>query len=327
LIAVITANVRIPAMVMGDLRAQLAACHTAERELGRLVARWGTDEVTRLMAGTLDHTDRLTGAALQNLPDGVFSFEDWIDDDGVDQGKPIRVFVTFSKSGKNIRADWTGSSPQVRGAINAMLSHTKAVTYCAVRSILPDDISANDGMFRAIEVVAPPGTICNVLPPGACAARGLTGFRMLDCAFGALAGLAPERVFAAGDGGLTGVAVGGYRADRRPFVYVEFTSSAWGGRPHADGLDGIANMLSNVTTPSVEVTEVEQPLQIRALEYVADRGGPGTFRGGTAIRRIYRFTEAAATLQVRSDRRTHLPYGLAGGAPGRPSSAWLRHDG
>jgi N-methylhydantoinase B len=134
-------------------------------------------------------------------------------------------------------------------------------------------------------------------------------------------------VFAAGDGGLTGVAVGGYHPDRKPFIYVEFTSSAWGGRPAADGLDGIANMLSNVTSPSVEVTEAEQPLQVQAVEFLTDRAGPGKHRGGTAIRRAYRFLGEEATLQLRSDRRAHTPYGLAGGANGAPSRTYMCRSG
>src|SRR6266542_6939210 len=147
------------------------------------------------MEEVIDHTERLTRAALRELPDGEWSFEDWIDDDGIDYGKPIRLFVTIRKSGDHMVVDWTGTNPQVKGAINNTLSFTKAASYCAVRSVLPPGIPNNEGVFRAIEVIAPAGTIANAVLPAACAARGLTGFRMVDCCFGALAMMVPERVF------------------------------------------------------------------------------------------------------------------------------------
>jgi N-methylhydantoinase B len=117
----------------------------------------------------------------------------------------------------------------VKGAINNTLSFTKSASYCAIRSILPNNIPNNEGVFRAIEVTAPPGTIANNVLPAACAARGLTGFRMIDVMFGALAKMLPDKVFACSDGGNTGISIGGYYADRKPFIYVDFTCAAWAG--------------------------------------------------------------------------------------------------
>ena len=173
--AFIERNVRLPVMVFGDLRAQLAACHTAETQFTELVARFGADRIGLYTREVMDYAERMTRTALEELPDGVYDFEDWIDDDGIDFAQPIRLYVSFTKKGGHIEADWTGSSPQVRGAINSTLSYTKAVTYCAVRSVLHGNIPDNEGMFRAIDVVAPPGTVTNVVLPGAVAARGLTG--------------------------------------------------------------------------------------------------------------------------------------------------------
>jgi N-methylhydantoinase B len=319
-------NVRVPVKVFGDLRAQLAACHIAERQFVELVTRHGADTVHLYMQEVIDYAERLTRAAIATLPDGVYSFEDWIDDDGIDFGKPIRLFVTLTKKGDTLTADWTGSSPQVKGAINNTLSYTKAASYCAIRSVLPPGIPNNEGVFRAIDVIAPPGTIANVVLPGATAARGLTGFRMVDCCFGALAMMVPDKVFAASDGGNTGVSIGGYYADRKPFIYVDFTCGTWGGRPFADGLDGNSNMFANMASTSVEITEAEHPIQILAYEFIADKAGAGKYRGGTPYRRDYRFLEAEGTLQVRSDRRTIRPYGLYGGYPGKPSRNYLNPD-
>lgn len=326
LFAFIEKNVRLPVKVFGDLRAQLAACHIAERQFLELVQRYGADTVTVYMQEVIDYAERLTRAAVRELPDGVYSFEDWIDDDGIDFGQPIRLFVTLTKQGESLRADWTGSSPQVKGAINNTLSFTQAATYCAIRSVLPAGIPNNEGVFRAIEVIAPPGTIANVVLPGACAARGLTGFRMVDCCFGALAMMVPDKVFAASDGGNTGISIGGYYADRNPFIYVDFTCGTWGGRPFADGLDGNSNIFANMASTSAEVTEAEHPIQLLSYEFVPDKAGAGKYRGGTPYRRDYRFLEAEGVLQVRADRRDFRPYGLYGGQPGKPSWNYLNPE-
>ena len=327
LFAFIEKNVRVPVKVFGDLRAQLAACHIAERQFLELVQRYGADMVQVYMQEVIDYAERLTRAAIRTLPDGVYSFEDWIDDDGIDVGKPIRLCVTLTKQGDSMTADWTGSAPQVKGAINNTLSFTKAATYCAIRSILPAGIPNNEGVFRAIEVIAPPGTIANAVLPAACAARGLTGFRMVDCCFGALAQMVPDQVFAASDGGNTGISLGGYTAERVPFIYVDFTCGTWGGRPFADGLDGNSNIFANMASTSVEITEAEHPIAILAYEFVPDKAGAGKYRGGTPYRRDYRFLEAEGVLQVRSDRRDFRPYGLYGGYPGQPSWNYLNPDG
>jgi N-methylhydantoinase B len=319
LFALIEKNVRLPGRVLGDLRAQLAACHVAETAFLRLVARHGPDGVKAYMDELIEYTDQLTRAALRALPDGTARFEDWIDDDGIDLGRPIPLTVTLTKAGDRLVADWTGSAPQVRGAINSTLSFTKAATFTCLKAVLPVDIPANAGFYRAIEVIAPPGTVANAVPPAATAARALTGFRMVDCCLGALAQLLPDRVPAASEGGNTGVSIGGYYPDRTPFIHVEFFCGAWGGRPWADGLDGNAHLFGNISLLPAEVCETESPAEILAVEFIEDSGGPGRFRGGAGFRRVYRFLADEGTLQVRSDRHTFRPYGLYGGQPGRPS--------
>src|SRR5207249_4417246 len=143
-------NVRVPVRVLGDIRAQLSACNIAEEAFLRLVHRQGAKQVKAYMEEVIEHTERLTRAVLRELPDGEWSFEDWIDDDGVDYGKPIRLYVTLRKRGGHMVVDWTGTNPQVKGAINNTLSFTKAASYTGVRSVLPQGIPNNEGVFRAI---------------------------------------------------------------------------------------------------------------------------------------------------------------------------------
>jgi N-methylhydantoinase B len=326
LFSLIEKNVRVPVKVFGDLRAQLAACHIAEQAVIELAAHYGAEKLATYMTELVDYAERMTRAALRGLPDGVYDFLDHIDDDGIDVGKPIPLKVTITKSGDAIAVDWTGSASQVKGAINNTLSYTKSASYCAIRSILPQNIPTNEGVFRAISVTAPEGTIANMVLPGACAARGLTGFRMVDCMFGALAKMLPAEVFAASDGGNTGVSIGGYYGDRSPFIYVDFTCCAWGARPYADGLDGNSHIYANMASQPIEVTETEQPLQITAYEFIQDAMGPGRFRGGAPFRREYKLLAEEAILQVRSDRRTFRPFGLYGGGPGKPSMNYLNPE-
>jgi len=136
----------------------------------------------------------------------------------------------------------------------------------------------------------------------------------------------PDRVMACSDGGNTGISIGGYYRDRTPFIYVDFTCCAWGGRPYADGLDGNSSIFGNMASQPVEVTESEQPIQITAYEFISDAMGPGRYRGGAPFRRDYRFLADEAILQVRSDRRVFRPYGLYGGGPGRPSMNYLNPE-
>jgi N-methylhydantoinase B len=215
-----------------------------------------------------------------------------------------------------MEVDWTGSAPQVKGAINNTWSYTAAMSFTAVKSVLSINMPNNDGVFRPIKVIAPPGTITHGKLPAACAARGLTGFRGVDCCFGALAKLYPGKVMAAGEGGNTGLTIGGYDKELRPFIYVDFLSGCWGGRPWADGLDGNTCMFANMASFSVEVIEAENPLEVLDYEFIPDSGGAGQFRGGMAQRKTWRMLADEGILQVRADRQVHRPYGLAGGDEG-----------
>ena len=319
-------NVRIPIQVLGDMRAQLSACTIAENQFLELVGRFGLETTRFYMGEVIDHTERLARAAIRKLPDGEFAFEDWVDDDGIDRDRAIRLLCKITKRDDAIKVDWAGSSEQVKGAINCTLSFTKAVSYAAIRSVLDFDIPCNEGLFRAIDVTAPPGTVTNMVLPAACAARGLTGFRMGDCVFGALAMMLKDEVGAASDGGNTGVSIGGYDKSRRPFIFVDFACGSWGGRPWGDGVQGNSNMFANMASQSVELIESQNPIQILRYELIPDRAGAGKYRGGVPYRRDYLFTEDEAVLQVRSDRRRFRPFGLYGGYAGRPSRNILNPD-
>jgi len=323
---IIERNVRVPRQVLGDVRAQLAACAAGEKGLLDLIGRYGAERFRSGVDALLDQAERLARNAIRAMPDGKYSFDDWIDDDGIDPG-PIRIRVTITVAGDKLTADFTGTAPQVRGAINSPLPFTKSAVYACVRHLIGGDPPNNEGYFRPIEVVALPATIVNPVMPAPVAARGLTGFRVANALFGALAKIAPDRVFACEMGGDTGISFGGYDAERQPFVFLEFLFGSWGGRPTKDGIDAAASAVVNFSNNPIEIVESEYPLMIERYGYVPDSGGPGKFRGGLALIRQYRFLAEEGILQLRTDRRAHVPYGLQGGRDGTPSMNLLWHDG
>jgi N-methylhydantoinase B len=324
---IIEKNVRVPDRVLGDIGAEYAACKVGEREMTRLFARYGRETTRGYLAALLDYAERVTRAEIARWPRGTYRFTDYLDSDGFsDAPVPLTVAITVHDDG-HLTCDWTGSAPQVKAALNSTLSFTKSCTYLSVRSVLRQDVPNNAGVFRCIDVIAPEGTILNPRLPGACAARALTGYRMLDVVLGALAQALPDRVPAAGEGGNTVLSMGGITADRRPFVLVDMITGAWGGRPDRDGMEAVTNPSQNMSNSPVEVLEAHHPIRVDDYGFVPDSCGPGRYRGGLGLRRRYTLLNDEATLQLRSDRMRYRPYGLAGGGAARGTRNVLNPDG
>ncbi|WP_431305612.1 hydantoinase B/oxoprolinase family protein [Sediminicoccus sp. BL-A-41-H5] len=321
--AMIGLNVRVPEIVLGDLRAQYAACQVGARELGALVHRYGVEGMRGHLAGLLDYAERMARAEIATWPVGIYRFTDHIDSDGLsEEPVPLTVAITVVGDG-TLKVDWAGSSPQVRAAINSTLSFTKSNSFLSVRCALRGDIPNNAGVFRCIEVTAPEGCVLNPISPAPVAARALTGYRVMDTMFGALAQIVPDIIPAAGEGGNTVVCLGGRHPDNRPFIIVDMISGCWGGRPDQDGIEAITNPSQNLSNTPIEVLERQHPVRIEEYALVPDSGGPGRFRGGMGLARSYRLLAEDAVLQLRADRLRFAPYGLDGGEPGGVAANWL----
>jgi N-methylhydantoinase B len=321
--ALIGLNVRVPDRVIGDLRAQYAACEVGAREIGRLADRHGAERLRDYLAALLDYAERMARQEIATWPKGVYRFTDHIDSDGLsDDPVPLSVAVTVRGDG-TLDVDWSGSAPQVRAAINSTLSFTKSNTFLSVRCALRGDIPNNAGVFRCISVRAPEASVLNPIAPAPVAARALTGYRVMDTMFGALAQIVPHIIPAAGEGGNTVVCLGGRHPDNRPFIIVDMISGCWGGRPDQDGIEAVTNPSQNLSNTPVEVLERQHPVRIEEYALVPDSGGPGRFRGGLGLRRSYRLLAGEAVLQLRADRLRFPPYGLDGGGTGAPSGNWL----
>jgi N-methylhydantoinase B len=321
-IRILEKNTRQPIEVIGDLRAQIAACRAGERGLIDILERYGTLESRRYLDELQVLSERLMRAELAALPEGVYAFEDFIDGFG-DEPEPLRIAVEIAIRGDEAWVDFKGSSPQVEAGLNCPPGLVYAAVYCAFRGIAGREIPNAGGYMRPIHVNVPVGSIVNPLLPAACGARGVVGYRVYDAVMGALAHVVPEKVIAPGEGGPSLIAIGGYQ-DGKPFVLAEVLVGCWGARAASDGLEGVSNPLANLSNQPIELVEADLPLRVRSYGLVADSGGPGKFRGGLAYERSYELLADDAVLTVRSDRRSHPPYGIQGGEAGAPSSNTIR---
>jgi N-methylhydantoinase B len=327
LFSLIRANVRLPDLVIGDLDAQHATCSLGERDFLRLAERHGIETLEAYFDRLIDYGEALTRKAIASWPDGTYRFTDFIDGDGFSLD-PIPICCAVTVAGDHLHVDFAGSSPQVRGAINSTFSFVKSSTYLTVRCALDHEVPNNAGVYRCITVTAPEGSILNPRMPAPVAARALTGYRVVDTVMGALAQIVPHKVMAAGEGGNTVVAIGGYQGEaREPFILVDMINGAWGGRADQDGIEGVTNPSQNMSNLPVETLESRYPIRVESYGLRPDSGGAGQFRGGLGLTRSYRLLADEAVLQMRADRTDHRPYGLFGGGPGAASRNFIAEPG
>ncbi len=318
-------SVRTPQEREGDLAAQMGACRVGEQRVLQLAAKYGMEKLGAWSKELLDYSERLVRAELRKMPAGEYCAEDWLDNDGVTD-EPIRIAVRLRidpKAGA-MEVDFAGSSPQVAGAVNAVLAITMSACFYVLRCLLAEDAPATEGILRPLTVRAPEGSIVNAQPPAAVAGGNVeTSQRIVDVLLRALAKAVPERVPAASAGTMSNVTIGG--VDSRtgePFAYYETAAGGMGARPGLDGIDGVHTHMTNSLNTPIEALEYAYPFRVRRYGYRRGSGGDGKFRGGDGlIREIELLGDAEVTLLA--DRRRFRPYGLAGGEDGAPGGAWV----
>jgi len=318
----ITINVRVPDLVLGDLQAQIVACEIGSREYKEMFENYGIETLNIYAQELQQYAESLARTEIEEIPDGNYKFVDYIDGLG-EKPDPIKLNVSLIVSGDQVVIDWTGSSPQVKGGINSPLPFTKAAAYTALRSIMSSDIPNCHGYTRPIKIIAPEGSITNPVLPAPCGARGITGLRMIDCLFGALSEAVPNRVAADGWGGPSLPTFASFR-DGKPFVFTETLMGTWGAIAYNDGQDGVPHMGGNQSNVPIEMIELDYPLRIEEYGLVKDTGGAGKYRGGLSVIRSYRALEDDIMLSIRSDKRKFPPHGLFGGKEGEPSMSILK---
>ncbi len=321
------ANVRTSEERAGDLWAQIAANNLGSRRLIELTNRYSLDQIEQAMRELLAYTERVTRALLEELPDGKYSFIDFLDDDGV-TSSPVEIKVTITIDHDEAVVDFTGTSSQREGSINAVFAITLSAVFFVFRSLLGIDIPDNTGVLIPIQVIAPPGTIVNALSPAPVAGGNVeTSQRIVDVLLGALAQACPDRIPAASQGTMNNVTIGGWDSLRnKPFTYYETIAGGVGARPTSDGPSGVHSHMTNTLNTPIEALEYAYPLRIRSYEIRRDSGGKGQHNGGDGlIRELEVLTESQLTLLT--ERRRFPPYGLAGGQAGKTGMNILIRDG
>jgi N-methylhydantoinase B/oxoprolinase/acetone carboxylase alpha subunit len=314
----ILANVRTPEEREGDLLAQVMAGRRGEDRLRAMVARYGLARVAGGAADLLDYTERVTRAMLRAIPDGEYCFEDFLDNDGITEDA-VRIAVTLRIRGESAEVDFTGSSAQAAGSVNANYAIAVSASMYCFRCLMEADVPYNAGLLRPIRVIAPDHSVVNADPPAAMAAGNVeTSQRITDTILGALAQAVPERIPAASSGTMNNLSFGGYDTLRkRPFAYYETIAGGMGASPRGPGLSAIHTHMTNSWNTPIEAFEHEYPVRVRAYRIRGGSGARGKHAGGDGIVRELQFLEDV-DLTILSDRRTRGPYGLAGGENGAP---------
>ncbi|MBS0560194.1 MAG: hydantoinase B/oxoprolinase family protein [Proteobacteria bacterium] len=330
--AIILANVRTPSERMGDLRAQVAANRRGAERMAALAAKYGTDELLRIMQEVLDYSERMMRAALAALPDGEASFEDVFDGDGVlapgaAADETFRVKLTIRKRGETVEADFAGSDPAVAGPMNAPLTVTASGVFCALKMIADPNstIPPNSGCWRPIRVTAPKGSVVNAQHPSPVVyANHEMSHRVADMVMAAMHGITPRTVMAGSQGTSAVVTFGGADPNTGArYVSYESIKGGFGARPVKDGISAVASTVSNMMNTPIEILEMSFPLRVEEYSLLPDSGGAGTWRGGLGVRRVWRVLGHQAHAAVCCERTVTPPFGLDGGLPGAPARVTL----
>lgn len=320
----ILANVRTPQERAGDLWAQIAANHRGSTRLVETLDHYGKKLTTDYMQELLNYTERMTRALLGRIPNGTYRFTDYLDDDGItDQSIPITVSITIEADSAIV--DFSGSSPQVEGSLNAVYAITLSAVYYVFRSLIGLDVPNNAGCLAPIQVIAPEGSIVNARHPAPVAGGNVeTSQRIVDVLLGALAPALPDKIPAASQGTMNNVTMGGWDEQRqRSFTYYETIGGGGGARPDKDGPSAIHSHMTNTLNTPIEALEFVYPLRVLRYQIRSGSGGEGKFRGGDGIIREIELL-CPAEINLISERRRFAPYGLNGGQPGLRGENLLR---
>jgi N-methylhydantoinase B/oxoprolinase/acetone carboxylase alpha subunit len=324
LVALLRQNVRIPDTVMGDLNAQIAACTVGARRLAELADRFGHDQLAVIWDELLARSERLTRQALAAIPPGTYRYVDFLDNDGIELDKPIRIEVAATVGNGAIEFDFTGTSPQVKGPMNCVPSGSLAAGCWAVRALTDPRIPTNGGCFRPIRLNLPKGTIVNPEEPAPVNARTSTIKRIAGAIVGALAPVLAGKVPAASAGELLVLAFGGRKASGEPFVVGELIAGGSGAGPERDGVDAIETDATNCMNLPAEALEMEAPIRLHRVALRKGSGGDGEWRGGLGLVREYEVLDGELSFSHRGERHFSAAAGLLGGGPGAMARSTIR---
>jgi N-methylhydantoinase B len=312
------------AVTEGDFSAQVSANRSGVRRVEELVQAMGVQAYQEGLRELNAYGERMARAALAKLPDGMYRFSDYMEDDG--QGRrdiPVQVALTIRAGA--VHVDFAGTAAQVPGNINCPLSVAAAAVFYVFRCLMDERTPACAGSFRCLEISAPEGCLVNARPPAAVAAGNVeTSSRIVDVILGALAEAVPERVAAASQGTMNNLAMGA-RGEAVSWDYYETLAGGMGAGRHGGGLNAVQTHMTNTLNTPVEVLESAYPLRVRRYALRRGSGGAGARCGGDGLVREYEFL-APTQLTLLTERRRLAPWGLAGGRAGAPGCNWLNGE-
>lgn len=327
LVQLLRLNVRIPDTVMGDLRAQVAACTVGSRRLVALAATHGNERLAAMVRVLIDRSEQLTRRALSALPGGTWRYVGHLDNDGIDLERRIRIEVAVTTLDGGITFDFTGTDAQVKGPFNCVPSGSQAAAYFIVRALTDASVPTNGGCFRPVQLVLPPGSVVNPRAPAPVNSRAVTIKLIANCMIGALAQAVPDRV-PAFNANQHVLSFGGTRPDGSNFVVGEVICGGSGARAGADGVDVLDCDATNGMNMPIEAMEIDFPLRMIRYELRPDSGGAGRFRGGLGVVREYEVTGDEVRLTHRGENHRARVPGSAGGESGASArSSIVRTDG
>jgi N-methylhydantoinase B len=327
LVDIIRQNVRLPSRAMGDLRAQVTAVKTGERRFLELVERYGREGVLDGIAAIMDHADKSARARTRTIPDGIYQAESYMDDDGIDIGKPVPIRVRVEVKGDRMVVDLTDVARQVRGFYNSGITTGHACAQVAYKCLTsPTDYPINDGSFRSLTSIVPPGRVVSATRPAPMRWWMTYPMTIVDTIFKALAPAIPDRVIAGHHADLLVAACHGFNPRSAEFFIANFgpLGGGWGAKQKEDGVSATVCINDGDTHNSPnEQAEAKFPLVVESYRLVPDSGGAGRHRGGLGVERVVR-ARTAITMNTQIERAHCKPWGLQGGLAGTGNDVALR---
>lgn len=316
IINLIMVNSRTPKLRKGDLMAQLSANWTGEKRLIELIQRKGLKTYKLAVNEILNYSERRFLSVFENFPDKEAKGIDYMDGDGI-SAERIKLVVKVKKIKNHLTFDFTGTSKQVRGAVNCPYAVTLSGAYFVLRSITDPTIPTNEGLYRHLTVTVPEGSVLNAKPPAAVVGGNVeTSQRVVDTLLKAFSKIIPERIPAASQGTMNNLIIGGMDANKQPFTFYETIGGGSGGTPSKDGVDGIHTNMTNTMNTPIEEIEARYPLKVLEYSLRNNSSGKGKYRGGVGIIRAFQM-EVPVVVSLLGERQKTAPWGLQGGKDGK----------
>lgn len=322
-IRIIKYNTRFPELVLGDLNAQIAACKIGLRRIGELLKKYSVNEIEQAVHETWDMCDRAARNAIRDIPTGEYTAESFLDDDGVERGKVVPIRVKVKVADEHMTIDFSDISDQVKGSLNSgYFGGAMNVARIAFKCLTTPHLPSNEGCFRALEVICPPGKLLHALPPAALGDWAVPFPTVLDTIFRSLAPAIPHRIPAATRGDARGIVLVGLDGVKRKFFALHFPHiGGHGARPTGDApAPRCAIQQGHMYSVPVEVNESKSPVIFEKYEMRPDSGGPGKYRGGLGTETIG-YLRVEGQVQNKMIRSKCLPWGLHGGGNGAGNEA------